>query len=68
MNVNELINSEYVDYVSLIDFLCNEEGCLTHYKPYSEDSLTSWDQTHLTPIASYYLARDLLSPKILLNE
>ncbi len=65
---NELINSEYVDYVSLIDFLCNEEGCLTHYKPYSEDSLTSWDQTHLTPIASYYLARDLLSPKILLNE
>ena len=53
-----------LEYVSLIDFFCNKEGCLTHYTPDVTASVTSWDYGHLTPIASHHLAKELLAPII----
>ena len=47
-------------------YLKNDRG-LIYYNPYSEGSLTSWDQTHLTPVASFQLAKNLLSRTILEN-
>ena len=53
-----------VEYISLIDYFCNEDGCLTYYTPNITDSITSWDYGHLSPIASYHFAKDILSPTI----
>ena len=64
---SKLLNSSEIEYISLIEHFCNEEGCLIYYNPYTVDSLTSWDQTHLTPVASFQLAKNLLSRTILEN-
>jgi peptidoglycan/LPS O-acetylase OafA/YrhL len=53
--------SENVQYVSLIDYFCNEQGCLTHFGEDVKAGITSNDEGHLTPISSLYLAKDLLS-------
>jgi peptidoglycan/LPS O-acetylase OafA/YrhL len=58
------INSNNIEYISLIDFFCNKDGCLTHYEPDVAASITSWDYGHLAPIASHQLAKDLLAPII----
>lgn len=63
----ESIQSNLVEYVSLIDFFCNRDGCLTHYTQDVAASVTSWDYGHLTPIASHHLAKDLLVPFIVKN-
>jgi len=58
--------SNFFDYVSLIDFFCNKDGCLTYYD--AQDvaaSITSWDYGHLTPVASYFFAKGSLAPIIL---
>ena len=55
-----------VFYVSLIDYFCNENGCAVYYGNDPKSGITTWDYGHLTPIASYYLARDWLS-KLLFN-
>jgi peptidoglycan/LPS O-acetylase OafA/YrhL len=54
--------SNFVEYVSLIDFFCKNDGCLTHYTEDVLASVTSWDYGHLAPIASHHLAKDLLAP------
>jgi hypothetical protein len=54
--------SNVMEYVSLIDFFCNNDGCLTHYTQDVAASVTSWDYGHLAPIASYHLAKDFLAP------
>lgn len=46
--------------VSLIDFFCNSDGCLT-YLGRDRRNVTSWDHGHLTPRASDLLARELLA-------
>jgi hypothetical protein len=51
-------------YVSLIDYFCTKEGCLVHHGEGNPESLTSWDYGHLTPVASYHLAKDVLVPLI----
>lgn len=56
--------SNFVEYVSLIDFFCKSDGCLTHYTEDVAASVTSWDYGHLTPIASHHLAKELLVPFI----
>ncbi len=47
-------------FVNLIDFFCNESGCLTYIGDDKKTGITSWDYGHLTPIASDYLAKNLL--------
>lgn len=59
--------SKIVEYVSLIDFFCNNYGCLTHYSKDVAASITSWDYGHLTSVASQQVAKDLFAP-ILTNQ
>jgi peptidoglycan/LPS O-acetylase OafA/YrhL len=55
-------NSENYQYVSLIDYFCNGDGCLIHFGTDVASSITSHDYGHLSPIASYNLAKDWLGP------
>lgn len=55
-----------IQYVSLIDYFCRAEGCLVYYDPENiQASVTSWDYGHLTPVASYHFAKDVLIPLIM---
>ena len=47
-------------FVNLIDFVCNDKGCLTHLGGDRKAGITAWDSGHLTPMASDYLAEGLL--------
>ena len=47
-------------FVNLIDFFCNKDGCLTYVGDDKKTGITSFDYGHLTPIASDYLAKNLL--------
>jgi peptidoglycan/LPS O-acetylase OafA/YrhL len=48
-------------FVNLIDFFCNRSGCLTYLGGDKKTGITSWDYGHLTPVASDYLAKNLLA-------
>ena len=50
------------------DFFCNEQGGLTYIGDDKKIGLTSYDYGHLSPIASEYLANELLIPIVLKNE
>jgi peptidoglycan/LPS O-acetylase OafA/YrhL len=58
------LNSINFDYISLIDYFCNGDGCLLHFESDIAESVTSHDYGHLTPIASYHFAKDVLVPFI----
>ena len=60
----DLSQSNLIEYLSLIDFFCNDAGCLTHFTQDVTSTITTWDYGHLTPVASYHLAKDLLAPYI----
>lgn len=47
-------------WVNLIDFFCNESGCLTYIGNDKKTGITTWDNAHLTPMTSDYLAKNLL--------
>lgn len=51
-------NDEYIDSMSLF---CDEKGCLTRIG----GDLVSWDEEHLTPKASNYLAQHVVVSKII---
>ncbi|MDH5525743.1 MAG: acyltransferase [Nitrospirota bacterium] len=51
-------------YVSLIDFFCNREGCLTRFGDDRVEGITTYDYGHLTPATSDRLGRELLAPII----
>ena len=53
-------NSESLIYVNIIDLFCNNEGCLTYLGEDKRNGLTAFDEAHLSPIASDYLAKNLL--------
>ena len=46
--------------VDLISFFCNAQGCLTYLGDDVAKGEMSWDYGHLTPMASDYLAKNLL--------
>lgn len=48
-------------YVDLFRAFCNTEGCLTRLGPKLDADSVTWDYGHLTPMASTYLARNLLA-------
>jgi hypothetical protein len=48
-------------YVSLLDLLCNEDGCLVQ----TDGELTSWDDGHLTAPAARLVAAALRSRGLL---
>lgn len=45
------------EYVSLLDILCDREGCPTRIGPDRVEGITSWDNAHIIPIASEVVAR-----------
>ena len=47
-------------FANIIDLFCNESGCLTYLGDDKKAGITSWDSGHLTPIASDYVAKNLL--------
>lgn len=48
-------------FVDQMAAFCNESGCLTRIGNDRKEGITSWDMGHLTPIASEYLAANLLA-------
>ncbi|MBS0540876.1 MAG: acyltransferase [Proteobacteria bacterium] len=53
--------SDSMAYVDIMDLFCNRAGCLTYLGDDPRAGLTSGDNSHLTPRASDYLARQLLA-------
>ncbi len=57
---NNFPESERVKYISLIDYFCNTNGCITHFGNDIRTGISSNDEGHLTPTSSIHLAKDLL--------
>ncbi|MGC2086771.1 MAG: hypothetical protein WA702_25795 [Bradyrhizobium sp.] len=62
---SELKPNEPFEYQNLYDFFCNAEGCLIYLDGNRREGLLSFDNAHLRPRASFYLAEHLLTPLIL---
>jgi hypothetical protein len=61
----QFLKARHLVFVDVISALCNDSGCLTRIGNDKKTGITSFDHGHLTPIASDYLARDLLIKNIL---
>ncbi len=61
---SELQANEPFEYQNLFDFFCNAEGCLIYLDRNRREGLVSFDNAHLRPRASLYLAEHLLTPLI----
>jgi peptidoglycan/LPS O-acetylase OafA/YrhL len=67
---DRLLTRRYVDssdlqYVSMIDGLCNADGCLTRVGPDFFEDIESFDDGHLTLSTSKYVAEHLVTPVVL---
>ena len=62
---NDFKSSASSQFISIIDYFCDKEGCLTHIGKDRKLGITSFDYGHLTPIASDAFARDVLVPAIM---
>ena len=49
----------------IIDYFCNDDGCLTYIGEDKARGITSWDHGHLNLLASNYFVRDVLKKTIL---
>ncbi|VEF10116.1 lipopolysaccharide modification acyltransferase [Pseudomonas fluorescens] len=54
-------------YVSMIDLLCTDKGCRTYIGADRKTGMTTFDNSHLSPVASIYTAQTLLVPLIIKN-
>ncbi len=64
--LNDALNTGFLTtdamaFVDIIGTFCNAEGCLIYLGDDVKTGLTSMDDAHLLPIASEYLARQLLA-------
>ena len=57
-------NATDVFYVSLVEKLCNAEGCLTHLNNDRKEGLITYDYGHFTLPASKYVAQTILAPAL----
>ena len=53
-----------VSYFSVLDEMCNAEGCLVHVGGALREGLAFYDKSHLTPAASEWLARSRLAAEV----
>lgn len=51
-------------YIDLIDFLCNADGCLVYLGDDLQSGISSYDTNHLSPKAAEMVAKQLLIPYI----
>ncbi len=58
-------NSSSEQFVSVVDVLCNADGCMTYLGADRITGLTSFDDGHLTPISSEFVARRQLAQAII---
>lgn len=59
---NQFANSN--EFINLLEFFCNKDGCLTRIGDNKMEGITSIDTGHLSLIASDYLVKNLLVNKI----
>jgi len=59
------VQRDDVVFVDLVNFFCDQNGCLTRIGPDRKLDITTWDYGHLTPLASDFLARNLLAGVVL---
>lgn len=52
-------------YVSMIDLMCGDQGCRTYIGSDRKIGITTFDNSHLTPATSVYVAQTTLAPLIL---
>jgi hypothetical protein len=57
--------SSDLKYVSIIDGLCNADGCLTHVGPDLLEDIEAFDYGHFTSSSSKYVAEHVVTPAIL---
>jgi SGNH domain (fused to AT3 domains) len=57
--LREKAASRGIEYLSVWDFMCNEDGCRTRGGS-SPDDLTAFDRTHLTLNGSRFLANRVM--------
>lgn len=57
--------SSELRYLSLIEALCNREGCLTQVGPDLAEELITFDTGHLTPAASKVVVQQAIAPVML---
>lgn len=57
-------HSKHIEYVSIIDYLCNASGCLIQVGENRLENLSTWDYGHFTLPMSEYVAKGLLLPII----
>lgn len=62
---SKFINSDSQIYVDIIDLFCNQQGCLTYLGDDKKMGITAFDEGHLTPLASNFLAKNLLVDAII---
>ena len=60
----DFAQSNSANFVSVMDYFCNEGGCLVYIGDDRRDGITTWDYGHLSPVASYHFARDVLVKEI----
>ena len=61
----QLRPNEPFEYVDEKEPFCNSEGCLTYLGDNRRDDLITFDDAHLRPFVSVYLAKKQLAPLIL---
>lgn len=69
IKLNHQISVEFkrqpnLSYIDLIDYLCNDDGCLIYVGTDRKLGITSWDYGHLTPVASDLVAKAILVKEI----
>lgn len=62
--MRQMLRGQPVKYVSLLDFLCDPDGCLTHV-PGHDSRLLTWDYGHLTTDGSALVSRQLAAAKVI---
>ena len=55
-------------YIDIIGLFCDDSGCTTYVDEDKQTGLTTFDDAHLSPAASIYLAKKLIVPMILKNS
>jgi len=60
----QLTDHEPFEYVSLFDAFCNQDGCLTYLGDDVIKGLVPFDNAHLRPVASLFVAEQVLVPLI----
>jgi hypothetical protein len=63
--MEQLRPNEPFEYVDEREPFCDSEGCLTYLGDNRRESLIAFDDAHLRPFASVYLAKKQLVPLIM---